>query len=190
MAIISFAYPILFYWLGKDFADKGWAILIIVAVTYFLLSLFGMLQNFLLGLNKVRFLMSTSIMFATLNIIFMLVLIPKFGIVGAAWAYLAGVIPVPFIFYLTEKNFLQLHDQAKFYVKLYAKLIFTSAAYYLLMHFFINRLVVSFASLVVIGPLAVAAYFLLYYLFGFIEAEDWQLFVSYWGSIKKRLFSS
>jgi O-antigen/teichoic acid export membrane protein len=187
MAIISFAYQILYYWLGKDFADKGWLILIIVAVTYFLLALFTILQNFLLGMNKVKFLMFTSLGFAVLNIIFLVLLVPKFGIVGAAWAYLAGVLPVPAVFYWVEKKFLGLKNQAGYYFKLYLKLVITSACYYLLMHFLVSSLVTSLPALVVIGPLAVLSYFFIYYLFGFIETEDWQLFMLFWQKIKARL---
>lgn len=186
MAIVSFAYPILYFWLGKDFADKGWVILIVVAVTYFFLALFTILQNFLLGMNKVKFLMFTSIGFAVLNIIFLVLLVPKFGIIGAAWAYLAGVSPVPLVFYWVEKKFFKFEDIGRFYGILYFKIFTVAAIYFLLMRYLVLMFVVSLPSLIVIGPLAVLAFFGIYAALGFIDKEDRDLFITFWQKIKSR----
>ena len=190
MAIIAFAYPILFYWLGKDFADKGWQILIILAATYFLLAIYNSLSYFLLGLNKLKFLLSVSIFLALLNLGLLLAFIPKMGILGAAWAYLGGVLPIPFIIYWAEKKYFGLVSQGKFYLKLYSKLLVTSAAFYLLGHFFISRLVVNFTSLVIVGPLVVLFYFFLYWLLGFMEPEDRTVLNGFLLKIKEKFLKS
>jgi len=186
MAITAFAYKILYYWLGKDFADKGAGILVILAATYFLLSLYASLTHFLLGLDRVKFLLYVSIGLAALNLILLLILLPAMGIVGAAWAYLGGVLPVPLIFYWAEKKYLHISGQGPAYLKLYSKLILTSLVYYAIMHFGLSLAVTSFASLVVIGPLAVLSYFILYWSLGFLEKEDELLFLTFFKKIKAR----
>ncbi len=186
-AIIAFAYQILFYWLGKDFADKGAAILIILAVTYFLLALLGTLNNFLLGLNKVKFLTFVSVSLAVLNIILLLLLVPRWGIVGAAWAYLGAVLPVPLIFYWVEKKYLGLADMGRYYGVLYSKILTVTVLYFLLMHYLVQRLVVNLASLIVVGPLAVLVYLGIYVALGFMEKEDRNLFMAFWQKIRSRL---
>lgn len=186
-AIAVFAYPILFYWLGKDFSDKGAGILVILALTYFLLSLLGAANSFLLGLNQVKFITIVSVSLAVLNVLLLLILVPKWGILGAAWAYLGAVLPVPVVFYWVEKKILKLSGVAKHYSLLYLKILFTSAIYFLLMRFFVVGLVVSKTTLIVIGPLTVLAYFALYALFGFVEPDDRRLFVSFFNLVKTRL---
>jgi len=172
VAILAFADKILLYWVGREFADRGTMVLYILACTYFLLALFGPLTHFLLGLGKVKFMMYTSVGLALLNILLMMLLVPKFGIVGAAWAYLGGVLPIPLIFYWTEKHFLKLAGMGTFYLRLYGKIILTSALYFIIMKYSLYLMVKDFKSLVVVGPLAVVWFFLLYFFLGFYEAED------------------
>lgn len=183
-AIISFAYPILFYWLGRDFADKGWKILIILAATYFLLSLYSSLTSFLMGMNKLKFLLCMSCCLAALNLILLLLLVPPFGILGAAWAYLGGVLPVPLIFYWAEKKYFYLQSQSRFYARLYFKLAVTSVVFYAACYFLLIPLVRSFAALVVIGPVAVLSFFGFYWIFGFFDQEDIAVLNGFGGKIK------
>src|SRR5581483_8739649 len=83
-----------------------------------------------LGMGKVKFLLFVSTSLAALNLILLVILVPKMGIMGAAWAYLGGVVPIPFIMLWAEKQYLHLRNRAGFYAKLYGKLIFTSALFY------------------------------------------------------------
>jgi len=178
-AIVIFAYKILFYWLGKDFADRGTQILIILALTYFILAVYGSLTNFLLGMGQVKFLVYFSVSLAILNLVLLLSLVPSFGILGAAWAYLAAVLPVPFAFYWTEQKLLNLSGMRTFYLNLYAKLFATSILVWAIAVIFILPLTSSLPRLIIVGPLTVLLYFVLYKFLGFMDQEDWLVFKSF-----------
>lgn len=176
ISIALFGYQILFYWLGKDFADHGWFVLIISAGTYYLLALFSTLINILMGIGKVRFLACWSFVLAVINVIAMFVLVPPFGIVGAAWAFLIGTLPIVWMFYKAERDFFKLSGIFSFYIKLYAKILFTGLIFALLVKLLIIKAVTSFLTLIILGPASVILYLALYKLFGFFETEDWALF--------------
>ncbi len=186
-ACVLFAYPILLFWLGRDFADQGWKILIILAATHYLLSLYSPVYFCLMGLGKSKFLMYLSLFLAVVNIAFLIILVPHYGIVGAAWAYLAGVLPIPFLAAWVEQKYLGLKGIAAFYLKLYAKLFFTAGAVYVLVRFVLMKFAVSLYSLMAVGLLSAALYLLFYKLFGFMETEDWVLLKSFILKIKQKV---
>ena len=135
---ISFAYKILYYWLNADFANHSTTILIILALTNFILALFGPLSNFLLGLGKLKFLTISSLGMAVLNAILLVILLPRYGIVGAAYAYLISVLPVFYFFYYVETKHLILTNRTNHYIKtilgtlLSSAIVFTINIFYFL----------------------------------------------------------
>lgn len=179
VAIIFFAEKILYFWLGADYAERSSKILVILALTYFVVGLYIPLQGMLLGLGKLKFLIKQSLFMAVLNFILLLILVPRFGIMGAAWAYLISVLPMAYAFYWTEKNIFQIPGQFQNYVVLYAKLLFTAFIAALIMKFLLVGLVTTTWALVVIGPFSVVLYFILYYFFGFMNEEDVSLVKSF-----------
>lgn len=182
-AIMCFGYQILFYWLGKDFADRGFMVLLISGVTYFILSLYGILFNFLLGLGKTKFMSAWAFVLAVLNLVLLLVLLPVWGIVGAAWAYLGGVLPILFMFYWMETKYLGVQNFAGFYLKLYWKIFVVSSIFFLLTKYLLLRLIFNLNSLILVGPASIVLYLAIYKMFGFFDAEDWDLFVLFFNKI-------
>lgn len=169
---ISFSYKTLLYWLDVNFADNSYKILILLALTNFILSLFGPLSNFLLGLGKLKFLSYSSIGMAVFNILLLFLLLPTYGIIGAAWAYLISVLPVFYFFFYTEKKYLNLRGRKSYYLKTFMGVIITSLATFLI-NLIIGIFVVNLASLLIIGGVSVIIYIILYKLLGFFEKEDW-----------------
>ena len=178
-SIMLFGYKILQYWLGIDFANKGIEVLEILALTYFFMALSGTLYSFLLGLGKVKFLAFWSMVLAVLNLALILALVPKYGIVGAAWAFLAGAAPFVWVFYKTEKDFLQISGIGKFYFKLFAKILFTALIFSIIIKYLVLGLANSFTALIFVGPASVILYLLLYWVFGFFDREDLDLFKAF-----------
>jgi O-antigen/teichoic acid export membrane protein len=172
MAIILFGYKILYFWLGQEYADKGIEVLIIVTITYYIVSLYSPLQYMLLGMGRFKFLITLSLSMAAANLVLLLILVPKYGIVGAAWAYLISVLPMAYGFYWAEKNIFMLVGQAGRYIKLYAKLIFVAIVDAAIIYYLLLPLVNSIWYLVVIGPLSVLLYLAIYYICRFSEKED------------------
>lgn len=170
---ISFSYEILKYWLSIDFAEKSSGVLVILALTGFILALFGPLSNFLLGMGKLKFLSIASVCMAVLNAIALFTFLPLYGIIGAAWAYLISVLPVMYLFYYVEIRYLKLFKRKEYYMKTIVGTVVTAGAIYFL-NFFMVELVVSLLGLLLAGCTSIVAYVTLYRLLGFFEKEDWK----------------
>ena len=173
VAIVLFANKILFFWLGSEYANKGTEVLIILAVTHYLISLYVPLQGMLLGLGEVKFLVKQSLFMATINIILLVVMVPRWGIVGAAWSYFFSILPTIFAFYWIEQNVFSLTtNRGLYYLKLYYHLAVTALVNGVIIYFVARPLVNNVWSLVTIGPFCVLLFFVVYYIFGFAETED------------------
>ena len=168
---IALAHKALLFWLNADFANKSANILIILALTNFFLALFGPLSNFLLGLGKLKFLTTMSVCMGILNAALLLVLLPLYGITGAAWAYLLSVLPVAYMFYYTERHYLALSGRTRYYAKKFLGTIITSLAVWTIDSYL---LATDLWTLIIIGGVSVVLYLLLYKLFGFFVEEDWR----------------
>ncbi|HAS85085.1 MAG TPA: hypothetical protein DCS23_03395 [Candidatus Yonathbacteria bacterium] len=169
---ISFSYEILKYWLSSDFADRASGVLIILALTNFILALFGPLSNFLLGLGKLKFLSIASVCMAILNAIALFTLLPLYGIVGAAWAYFISVLPVAYLFFYVETRYLNLSNRRSYYKKIITNNIIV-AFVMLILNLFIANFIVSLTTLLIAGGTSALTYIALYKLFGFFEPQDW-----------------
>ncbi len=185
--IMVFAYKILFFWLGRDFAERGESILLILAATYLILAIYGPLTNILMGMGQVKFLMYFSVLMAVLNVALLVIFVPRFGILGAAWAYLFALLPVPFAFYWTEKKVLFLDGMVKYYSKLYGKIIITFIMFYIITHYAILPWINNLYLLVVSGPASVLMFYLIYKLSGFFEPEDEELINYLIGKFKNKI---
>ena len=180
VAIVLFADKILYFWLGAEYAAKGTEVLVVLALTNYLVALYVPLQGMLLGLGKMKFLIRQSILMAILNIALLIFLVPIFGILGAAWAYLISVLPMIYAFHWTEKrDFGIVAGQSRLYVWLYAKLTITAMVDGAIIYYLLVSLATNIWKLAIIGPLSVLLYISLYYLFGFLEKEDVQLIKSF-----------
>ena len=171
---IAFANKTLLFWLNADFASHSSNILIILAVTNFILALFGPLSSFLLGLGKLKFLSTMSVFMGIFNAILLVVLLPRYGITGAAWAYLLSVLPVAFMFYYTETRYLELAFRKKYYIKKISGTALTSVIIFLIDIYLLSPLAVNLASLLAVGGTSVILYIICYRFFGFFEQEDWR----------------
>ena len=171
ISIIFMADKILFYWLNEDFSNRATQVLIILTITSFILALQGPLTSFLLALGKMKFLSTLSVLMALLNAILLIILLPKYGIVGAAWAYLISILPVIYMFYYTEKHYLDINIRIK-HIKLYLQIFITSIPFIIIERVLIYPQIKDVSTLIFYGPLAVLIFLVLYYLFNFYEHED------------------
>ena len=189
VAAISFAYKTLLYWLGPDFATQSANILIILAITNFILSFFGPLSSFLLGLGKLKFLTTMSVSMGILNALLLFILLPPFGITGAALAYLLSVLPIGYILYYTEKKYLRLAHRKKYYLKTTTGIILVSVIVWTIDTFILSLLVINMATLLIIGGTSIILYIILYKILGFFETEDWKDLEYFKNEISKKIHS-
>ena len=173
--IIFMASKILLYWLGGDFVAQSTNVLIILVMTNFFLALFSPISNLLMAMGKMKFLTTGSVIMAIINIIALLILLPRYGINGAAIAYLVGTIYISFMLYYAEKNYFKIKHSGK-HAQLIIKLFITAIPFYVIVKFLIYPLIISFLTLAIIGPSSVLLFLILFKLFGFVETEDWNDF--------------
>jgi O-antigen/teichoic acid export membrane protein len=162
---------ILLYWLDESFVEQSSTVLILLVITNLILAIFSPLSNLLMAMGKMKFLTLSSFTMAIINIFALLILLPKYGINGAAWAYLISVLYIIGMFYYSEKKYFQL--QEKDTVKLFTKITVTAIPFYFVVFFIINPLIKSMILLMIMGPICILIFMLLYKLFGFVEHEDW-----------------
>jgi O-antigen/teichoic acid export membrane protein len=189
MASIAFAYQLLFFWVGGDVAGKGWKILIILAFTNFFIAIYSPLSMYLMGMGKIKFLSLWASGLALLNIVLLVVLLPLVGLIGAAWAYLFSVLPIAVMLIWSERKYFSLRDQWSFYWNFFWKTGLVSAIYFLIAKWYIVPLVKTLPMLLLLGPLSVAGFFILYYLFGFFDKEDVLLIKRYLKHVRSKILS-
>lgn len=172
LSIIFLADKILLYWINADFAEKSTQILIILAVTNFIISLLSPINSFFLGIGKLKHLSIISFSMAIINAILLFLWLPSYGITGASWAYLISVLPIFYTIYLIENKHLHLENRLKYYFEAIFKMIATGTALFILVKILVYPIISNFATLFVLGPATVGLYFVLYLAFGFFEKED------------------
>ena len=187
LAISFFAYKIMQYWLDESFAIKASGVLMVLAATYFFVSLYSQLTNFLLGLGRTKILAAFSSSMAIINIVLLFIFLPRYGIMGAAWAYLISLLPTIYIFYYIEKRLFNLENRLAYYAKLFFKIILTGIVFYFLCTVLISPLIVGFKTLMLFGPLAVLLYLVLYRVFGFYDRADLKTLKDFWFLVLEKL---
>lgn len=184
---ISFSNKLLYIWLNSEFAIISGKILIILSVTNFLISMFGVLSNFLLGLGKLKILTIFSIGMAILNVVILFILLPKYGIVGAAYAYLLSVLPIIYILLYIEKKYFDLSNRIKYYIKQFSSIIFVSIILLIINAIIDKFLVVNMPTLILAGANSVLLYIIIFKILGFFEEEDWRDIEYYYHSILEKI---
>ncbi len=172
ISLFIFSTYLLRYWLNEDFVRKSGHVLMIFAAIAFLVSIQTHVSNFLYGTGKLKAITNTSIVMALVNLLLLLVLLPSFGITGAAWAYVLSLLPVFYLLYIVEARYLSIPHFFKRYALLYSKLIATGVLLYIFAHFALIPLSKSFAALLVIGPLSVLSYLFIFWRLRFFDTED------------------
>lgn len=186
VAVVSFGPEILRYWVGSAFAENSIIALYILAATYFLLSLFTVFGHFVLGLGSVKQLARYTAILAALNLFWLALLLPKFGLVGAAWAYLLCLLPLPFMMRATERDLLKLTGSGRFYLMCTLKMLLVGGVGYSVARLLAPYILHSFAAVVVSGLVWLIGYVMLYRILKFMPTEDYQVLVLAFKKIIKR----
>jgi O-antigen/teichoic acid export membrane protein len=108
---IIFAKKILEYWLDLDIAENSYVVLIILSLTSILLALYSIIQNTMFSMNKFKEISYATFIMLFINILLLFLLIPVWGINGAALAYLVSVIPVIFLKVYIDKKYFNIKIQ-------------------------------------------------------------------------------
>ncbi len=185
LVLAIYASKILRFWIDEDFAKNGSTIFIILSFTFFLITILSPLTQCLYGVGKSKFLAICSVFLALVNVCLLFILLPKFGIIGAAWAYLGAAMGIIPIILIAEKRILNLSERFRDYLFLYGKILITAFITYIITEVFFLSLVTNLVRLVFFGSLSMGVYFAGYWLFGFFAKEDVELFRTYVSQIFK-----
>jgi len=169
--IICYSDVLLKYWLNDDFREKSQIVLIILSITSFLLALQGPLTNFLIALGKMKFVSISSIIMAVINGLALLILLPKYGINGAAWAYLISLMPIILVFFYTEKKFLKI-DVYRDHLKLLGKIIITAIPLIIISIYIFKPFIVNLITALAACGFSLLIFLLIFWLLRFFEEED------------------
>jgi len=101
---IIFSGKILLHWVGASFENKSTETLQILVATYFFLGLSAAPYWITMAAGRPRSTIVFNLATALINVGFIFLLVPHYGILGAALAYLISVITVPgFIWYVERR---------------------------------------------------------------------------------------
>jgi len=172
LSVIFLSHQILQYWLNADFANRSTGVLIILTLTNLTIALLSPITAFFFGLGKLKFSTALSLVMAMLNALFLFVLLPRYGIMGAAWAYLLSVLPIFYMIYFIEQKYLKLPGRGRYHTRTIAQIGITALVFFFIVKFLITPIIFNFVTLAVGGPLAVIIFIALFWLFGFLPNED------------------
>jgi len=179
IGIIFNAESIMRYWLDESFAQNSTHVLIILAITNLVFSLLSPVTSFFMGMNKMKINTLLSFLMAGINISSLFFLLPKFGIVGAAWAYLLSVLPIFIAIFIIENHYLKLKNRFVYYVYFISKHGIVSLLSACIIVYLFTPFITNFITLAFFGPLSVVLYLVLYGVFRFFEKEDTEDLISF-----------
>lgn len=107
---ILFSKPLLSLWMGPQFAASTWRVFAIASLGFGLLSLNVTAHYALLALGQVRYVSSVNVIAGIVTLLAMWVLIPRYGILGAALGRLIYG-PFTWLMYYRLYTLLSLHHQ-------------------------------------------------------------------------------
>jgi len=80
-------------WISPEFAEKSGNLFFIIILAHIVLSTSVINYNFLSGIGKPNWIALGSLSSGLLGLVSALILIPKFGLIGAGWSYFTTIIP-------------------------------------------------------------------------------------------------
>ena len=166
---IVFAPNILQYWLGSAFKAESTEALQILTATYFMLGLSAIAYWITMAAGRPRSTAVFNLASASINVGAIFLLVPSYGVVGAALAYLISVITVPGFVWYVERQVLELARSPwpgiawRLMIGVIAEVVVCLA-----LRPFADNLVSTIGLVLLCMLVAPAAL----YGFGFIEAED------------------
>jgi O-antigen/teichoic acid export membrane protein len=117
LVIVSFSVPafvfareILLEWVGPDFATTSFGTLRVLILTYAALSLTALPYYLTLGFGRPQISALFNVVAAAINIVLIVILIPRYGLIGAAVAYLVSTVTVPALILYVEHRLLELES--------------------------------------------------------------------------------
>jgi O-antigen/teichoic acid export membrane protein len=172
-----FSDKIISFWMGSDFANKTSFVFPVLLISYYIVIFTIVPYFFLNGLNKPKVNALYSFLSFILNLISCLILIPKYGINGAAIATFIGMLQVPFYIWTFHK--ISGFSIAQLLNKIFVKIWVVGLIQFIIIKFLFYNLVDGKTSLLVVLSASFAIFYILFILFRFYDDDDKNLVLSY-----------
>lgn len=125
VSLFAFAHDVLLLWVGSQVADTAYGVLRVIAVAGMAAALFIVPSTWLMGVGKTKWLAWESFLQGGITVVVSLILIPRFGLDGAAWGILLSILAnVPFT-YLIWRDFLREWIEGKSFLSMLLDLFAT-----------------------------------------------------------------
>jgi O-antigen/teichoic acid export membrane protein len=164
-----FAREILLEWVGPEFATTSFETLRLLILTYVALSLTALPYYFTLGVGRPQVSAWFNVVTAVINLVLIVILIPPYGLIGAAVAYLASTVTVPFLILFVERRVLELKSSP--WPSLLARLLFVATGQTVIC-LLLRPLADGLPQLLAVLVLGVAIAPLLALLTGYVTPQD------------------
>lgn len=103
-----FARQLLLEWVGSAFASTSFGTLRLLLLTYAALACTALPYYVVLGIGKPRIMAAFNVVAAVVNVVLLAILIPRYGLIGAAAAYCASTVTIPPLIFYVERRLLKL----------------------------------------------------------------------------------
>lgn len=168
LLLILFPKRILSILYGSEYV-VGSTVLIILSIAYFIEVMFGPTVEVLMTFNKTRFIMLLNIATSILNIGLNLLLIPFYGIVGAAYSTGISLVFRKIIMIIKLRNKINFFDEFKYILKYFSAGILSVSSVYLILN-----MIGSYGTILLLLSFVffILVYFVLILVFRAFSKED------------------
>jgi len=173
-----YAYPFLLYWLGPDFAANSTSVMQILLATYSILAFTAIPVFLVFGIGKPVYGAIFAGSSAILNLTLLYLMIPMFGLNGAATAYLIAVIPTALALGIFVERKIISFPSRQFYLRLIPQFL-VIIMLGLSLSFVLKAFIGSLIAFILIYAATVALVFGLIWIVGIVPKEDKQMVLGY-----------
>lgn len=171
--LLILANKFLLFWVGPEFAANSTIVLQVLLLTYSILAMTAIPFYIAYGAGKPKYAALFSLASGALNVLLIFLLVPRYGINGAAYAYLIAVLPGLWFVRFTEKRILHI-STGEFYKQTTMRLLFLAATSCAL-SFLLLPHISSLKAVVLVYGAVTALSAGAFYLMGFFEPKDLEL---------------
>lgn len=178
LPIILFSYNILYFWMGKNFADNGWIIMMLVGSGALIISCMGTTSLMNSGFGKQNVNAFFSFLTVIINIGLIYPLLKYFGINGAALAMLLSAIQIPFAIMYSNKKVINISNIV-FFKKVFIKPIGAAIVQVLVIELLLKKFVANIWTFIPIFLFSFILFFIFAGIIGVFHKDEKELIINF-----------
>jgi O-antigen/teichoic acid export membrane protein len=176
--LVALSFKVLYYWMGHEFAQVSAIPLRLLLVSYGILAFTTIPSYIVDGMGLPRYNALFASLNAAINIIGCILLIPRWGILGAAIANMLPIFMVPIYLAFVERRILGIktvNHWASVYIPSFGAASLTFLLVYLIQYYWVNNLI----QVVIAAGLGMISFAVCAFIFGVFGEEDKKSLLEY-----------